>query len=955
MSSSVSPRRLEQELRRRLEGEVRFDAGSLALYSTDASNYRQVPVGVVLPRHEGDIRHAVALARENQVPVLMRGGGTSLGGQSCNAALVLDCSKYMTAIRRIDYAAGVAVVEPGLIPAQLNAELAPHGVFFPPDPATKDRCTIGGMIGNNSCGAHSAAYGKTVDHLLGLEVLLYDGTRLVLGSLGAGAAAGAAARTAREEEIFAGLKRISEHYGDLVREHYPRIPRRISGYNLDELLPERGGHVARALVGSEGTLAITLAAAVGIVPRPRELVLVALGLADIFVAADQVPWVLEHHPEALEAFGREMVDFGSAKGLAGARLLPSGAAYLVVELGGATLDEARARGEALIASARHAAECRGAVLLAGQRERDAVWGLRESGLGAGAPRPGFPPVFPGLEDVAVPPARLGAYLRAFDRLLQRRGLVASMYYGHFGEGCVHCRISFDLRSPAGIAQFRATVEEASSLLHDFGGAPSGEHGDGLARSELLPRIFGSELIAAFGEFKRLFDPEGRMNPGNIVAPYPLDSHLRLGPGFRPRAPETVFDFSGDGGLAGHTLRCVGLGKCRKLEGGTMCPSFMVSHEEALSPRGRAHLLFEALSGDLLPGGLADESLRETFAQCLGCKSCKTECNAAVDVAALKAEFLDHYYRRHARPLSARVFGRFPQWARLAALAPRAVNAGNALLSGPLKALLGVHPQRRLPRFAPRTFRAQMARRPARFAAGRRVVLFPDCFNNHCEPPVLLAGVAVLECAGFEAVVPREATCCGRTLISAGMLEAAREQLGHAVRTLKPYLADGLIVVGLEPGCILTFRDELPRLLPHDPDALALSRSALLLDEFLAQHAPEFAPAPLAAHALVHGHCHHRAITGMESEIGLLEKVPGLDLEVLDSGCCGMAGAFGYEKENYEMSRALAERVLRPAIRRAPAGSVVIADGFSCRTQVRHFCPEAKVLHLAQVLSRQLPS
>jgi len=949
MAKSVSSGNLEQELRRRLEGDVRFGPDSLAIYSTDSSNYRQVPIGVVLPRHEGDILSALAIARENQLPLLMRGGGTSLGGQTCNVALVIDCSKYMTAIRSIDYSAGVTVVEPGLIQGQLNAVLGPHGVFFPPDPATKDRCTIGGMIGNNSCGAHSAAYGKTVDHVVALDVLLYDGTRLQLGGNGP-ATAEPASRPRREQEIFAGLKSISQRYGDLVRERYPRIPRRISGYNLDELLPERGFNVARALVGSEGTLAITLGATLAIVPRPKELVLVALGFADIFVAADQVPWILEHRPEALEAFGQEMVDFGSAKGLVGARLLPSGAGYLVVELGGATLEEARTRGEALIQSARRVSACNGTVLLADKSERDAVWGLRESGLGAGAPRPGFPPVFPGLEDVAVPPAKLGAYLREFDRLLKRRQLVASMYYGHFGEGCVHCRISFDLLSPSGIAVFRATMEEVSELLRQFGGAPSGEHGDGIARSELLPHMFGAELMEGFREFKKIFDPDGRMNPGNLVDPYPMDSHLRLGPDFHPRQVDTIFDFTSDGGIAGATMRCVGLGKCRKLDAGTMCPSFMVSHEESRSTRGRARLLFESLSSELLPGGFADETIRETLDECLSCKSCKTECQAAVDMSTLKAEFLSHYYRSHRRPLSAHVFGKFNEFAQLASRMPGVVNALNSSLAGPLKALLGVHPERKLPQFARHTFRAQFERRTRRPNAGRSVVLFPDCFNNNCEPEVLLAGVAVLEHAGFDVVVPHEVACCGRTLISNGMLEQAREQLAATMKILKPQVLRGLSVVGLEPSCILTFRDELPRIFPNDADAQALSHATFLLDEFLVQQAPHFVPSGFAARALVHGHCHHKAIAGMQCETGLLQRVHGLNFEVLDAGCCGMAGAFGYDKDKYEMSRAIAERALLPAIRKSPKGTVVVADGFSCRAQIRHFCPETRVLHLAQVLS-----
>ena len=980
----VSQSSFERELRRVIEGEVRFDRGTAAVYSTDSSNYRQVPVGVVIPRHEEDVARAVRLARENAVPILARGGGTSLSGQTCNTALVLDFSKYMNTIQRIDRNLGLAVVQPGVVQSHLNAALAPYGLFFAPDPSTKDRCTVGGMIGNNSCGAHSAAHGKTSENLLALDVLLYDGTRLKLGPVSDAEFDATVSAGGRTAEIYQQLRSITTRYGDLVRSRFPKIPRRVSGYNLDELLPENGFNLARALVGSEGTLGITLSATVRAVPRPKQVVLVTLGFADVYLAADAVPWILEHRPEALEGFDQQLVDFGKSKGLDAIRLLPSGCAFLVIELGGATLDEARGRGDALMQQAQRMPECTGSKLLIDPVERDSVWRLRESGLGSGAPRPGFPRTWPGAEDVAVAPAKLGAYLRRFNTLLEKRQLRVSIYYGHFGQGCVHCRVTFDMLSPEGIAVFRATMEELGDLVGEFEGSISGEHGDGIGRSELLPRMFGSELIPVFEEFKRVFDPDGRMNPGSIVRPHPLDSHLKLGPNYRPLQITTYFDFGADGGFMGAALRCVGIGKCRKTDAGTMCPSYMATREELHSTRGRARVLFEALNG-ALPGGFTDDAMHEALDLCLSCKSCKTECPAAVDMAIYKAEFLSHYYQQHRRPLIAHALGRINEWAALASHAPGLVNSlSRSFLARPMKRALGIHPNRDLPRFAKETFRrwfiardgaapAQVAPASGRLSRGRpalapvgetptgtaaetaalppEVVLFPDTFNNFYEPEVAIAGTHVLERAGFHVSIPPSQICCGRPLYDQGMLDLAKQRLREAMRVLGPYAERGVPIVGLEPGCILTFRDELPRLFPNEPVAKALAEGTFMLDEFLARKAPAYAPPPRQGRALLHGHCHQKAISGLKHETALLGRMAGLELEVLDAGCCGMAGAFGYEVDHYEISKVLAERVLVPAIQRSEPGTIVISDGFSCRSQVRHFCPEARVMHLAQVLDQ----
>jgi FAD/FMN-containing dehydrogenase/Fe-S oxidoreductase len=940
---------LQNELRRRVEGEVRFDAGSRALYSTDASNYRLIPLGVVLPRHEGDVIAAAALARDNQVAILPRGGGTSLAGQTCNHALVLDFSKYLSTIRSIDAERKLAIVEPGVVLTQLNSAAAKFDLQFAPDPTTKDRCCLGGMIGNNSCGAHSVQYGKTVDNLLEIDALLYDGTRMLLGP----ASDEEIARRGRAGEIFAQLIALRNRHAERIRSGFPQIPRRVSGYNLDQLLPENGFNLARALVGSEGTLAMTLSATVALVARPRYRALLVMGFRDMFEAADQVPWILEHRPQALEGFDSRLVEFCRTKaGASGVeRTLPAGGGYLMVEFGANSADDARARAAGLASAAERQPVRAALKLFSDEREQSAVWELRESGLGASAVIAGRPRTWPGAEDVAVAPAKLGGFLRRFNALLDGYQLEAATFYGHFGDGCVHCRINFDFSSPEGVRRFRSAMEAIAELVAEFGGSLSGEHGDGRARSELLPKIFAPKLIEAFAEFKRIFDPESRMNPGVIVAPDGLDAHLRAAASAHPVG--TNFDFSADGGFAGAASRCVGIGKCRHSTGGTMCPSYMATSEEAHSTRGRAHLLFEALTGDFLAGGAADSAIHDALDLCLACKGCKRECPAGVDMATYKAEFLSHYYERHRRPLAAHLFGRIHQAARVGQFTPRIANRLAQL--GPsrvaLRRLFGIHPERTLPAFAAQSFRTWFRRRARAPSRARKVVLFPDTFTNFFDPHVARAAVEVLERAGFEVEIPAVDLCCGRPLFDQGMLDTARRWLARAMDTLTPLVNAGKTIVGLEPSCLLTFRDELPGLFPADPRAPKLARSSLLLDEFLARDAPEIALPALSGRAgLLHGHCHQKAIAGLDSEIAILKRIPGLQLQMPDSGCCGMAGAFGYDADHFEVSRAVGERVLLPAVRAAGPQTIIISDGFSCRSQIAQFCPGRRAMHLAEVLN-----
>jgi FAD/FMN-containing dehydrogenase/Fe-S oxidoreductase len=957
---------LKNQLARVIEGEVRFDAGTRALYATDASNYRLVPVGVVIPRHEQDVMRAVALARENRVPILSRGGGTALAGQTTNTALVLDFSKYMNAVGQVDPDRQVAVVEPGVVQAQLNGAAAEYGLFFAPDPATKDRCTLGGMIGNNSCGAHSAAHGKTVDNLIKLDVLLYDGTRLSLGGGGEGEYGDAVRSGGRVAELYRKMRQLAKAHGELVRARYPKIPRRVSGYNLDQLLPENGFNLARAVVGSEGTLAIIMNATVRLVPIPRKIALVVMGFDDVFGAADQTPWLLQHRPQALEGFDHRLPDFAREKGLPGVRYLPRGSAFLIAELGAETDDDLRAAADAVRHQAEQVAACTGVAVLHEASEQRAVWGIRESGLGAGALLPGQPRTWPGAEDCAVPPARLGDFLRRLVPLLARYQLAAATYYGHFGEGCVHCRINFDFFTAAGIAKFRAAMSDIGDLVVEFGGSLSGEHGDGRARSELLSKMYGRELLNAFREFKAAFDPDRMMNPGVVADPEPLDAHLRIGSKYSPQPLRTRFDFSNEGGLAGAALKCVGIGKCRKLDAGVMCPSYMATREEAYSTRGRAHLLYEALTSDLLPEGFADPALHDALELCLSCKACKTECPASIDMAAYKAEFLANLYETHRRPFPVEFFGRIHEIARAGSLAPTVFNALQLGSAGSiLRRVLRLHPERNLPKFAQQSFRRWFAQRqklgngseqkrgspsPEEGKAKPGVLLFPDTFTNFFEPEVAIAATEVLERAGFEVMLPTKDLCCGRPLYEAGRLDAGRSRLLEIVAALRPFVEGGVSIVGLEPSCLLTLRDELPALLPRLSDARKLAQNAMLLDEFLVAKAPQFRPTSLRGAALVHGHCHQKALAGMNSELALLNKAEGLRVEMPDTGCCGMAGAFGYDARRFDVSRVIAQRVLIPAVENSAADALIIADGFACRSQIRQFCAGRHPMHLAQALN-----
>jgi FAD/FMN-containing dehydrogenase/Fe-S oxidoreductase len=943
--AAVDARALASALRDTVGGEVRFGAGDRALYAATGANYRHVPIGVVIPRTTDDVVATVALCREHGAPIVPRGGGTALAGQTTNVAVVIDCSKYLNQVLEIDPERRLARVQPGVVLDHLRAEAEKHRLTFGPDPSTHAYCTLGGMIGANSCGVHSvqsAFYGpgpRTSDNVHELSVVTYRGRQLQLGPGGEGL----------PDDLAAELRALTDRYGDLVRERYPDIPRRVSGYNLDDLLPEKGFHVARALAGTEGTCVTLLEATVHLIDSPPHRTLVVAGYEDAAVAADHVPDVLQHRPLGLE--GVDEILIGDMTVLGQHRhdlsLLPDGRGWLLIETGGETPEEADERGREIMGTLERAGGgLRGLKLYDDRRSEQHVWDVREAGLGATAFVPGKPDTYEGWEDSAVPPERLGEYLRELRRLTDRYGYESALY-GHYGQGCVHARWNFDLVTKEGIATWRRFMDDAADLVLSLGGSLSGEHGDGQSRAELLPKMFGDELVEAFREFKAIWDPDWKMNPGKVVDPRPLTSDLRLGPDFHPPDVSTHFAFPADGGSFAHaTTRCVGVGKCRRTDGGVMCPSYMVTREEKHSTRGRARLLWEMLNGDELPLWDSPDVL-EALDLCLSCKGCTNDCPVNVDMPTLKAEYLSHHYARRIRPRQAYAFGLIDRWARIASRAPRLANAVTQApgLSTLAKAAAGVSMARRLPPFSTTTLQQWAANR--RPAGTQRVLLWPDTFTNFFEPENGVAAIETLEAAGFAVVVPQCRLCCGRPLYDYGFLTTARRYLEHTIESLRDEIRAGTPLVGLEPSCVAVFRDELRKMLPHDEDAKRLADQTFHLAEFLAAQ-DGYEPPRLERDVVLQGHCHAAATGGVEPEHELLRRM-GAHLSVPDSGCCGMAGAWGYEGAHYDVSRACGERGILPAVRAAPADAVIVADGFSCRHQIEQGDTGRRAVHFAQVL------
>jgi FAD/FMN-containing dehydrogenase/Fe-S oxidoreductase len=972
-TATIDVRGLRRRLEETVTGEVRFDAGTKALYATDASNYRQVPIGVVIPKTLEDIVAAHRACHEFGAPILNRGGGTSLSGETVNFAVVIDNSKYLTEIGDADAETQTVICQPGVINEQLNEKTGEQiGMIFGPDPSTHSRCTIGGNLGNNSCGIHSVQsqlYGpgpRTSDCVEALEVVTYDGERFWVGVGEEEQLDEIIAMGGRKGEIYAKLRDLRDRYGDLIRERFhpvDELPRRVSGYNLDELLPERGFNVARALVGTESTCVTFTQVKFKLTPALLMRTLVIVEYDHLHEAGKHVPEIIEWKPIGLEALDHELIrdQLIGGKHVSDIEELPRrdrpDSAWLMVQFGADTAEESLATAERfrdwLVEEKGYEAE-RVEVYRSEQEGGSSsdLWEIREGGLGATAFPPDGVDHWPGWEDSAVPPERVGDYICDLRALYDKYGLKGAMY-GHFGQGCIHSRVSFDLYTAEGVRKFRAFMEEAADLVVSYGGSLSGEHGDGQARAELLSKQYGEELVDAMREFKRIWDPDWKMNPGKVVDPYRLDEHLKLGTQYNPWRPPVRFSYELDKGDFAHAaLRCVGIGKCRVPDASTvMCPSYMVTREEKHSTRGRARMLYEMLQGEVITDGWQSEEVYDALDLCLACKGCTTDCPVQVDMPTFKSEFLHHHYKsaRRWRPRYAYAFGLIDQAARVGSQLPELVNFFTQTpgLSRVAKVAAGMARERQIPEFAPLTLQQWFrARGGTRNPSGRRVVLWPDTFNNHFHTDVGVACVEAIEAAGWQVVMPEGHVCCGRPLYDYGFLDLAERYLKRSLGVLREEIRQGTPVVGMEPSCLAVFKDELTGMLPHDDDAKRLAGNAFHFSAFFEQH--ELDVPRLERKALVWGHCHHKATGGIEPEHQLLERM-GLDLEPVSGGCCGLAGSWGFEQGHHDISLQCGEQALLPAVRDAAPDTLIVADGFSCKTQIEQGNTGRRALHVAQAM------
>jgi FAD/FMN-containing dehydrogenase/Fe-S oxidoreductase len=987
------------ELQAAIRGDVQGDAVSRALYATDASIYQIEPVAVVLPREADDIAAALRIARRHRVPVVPRGGATSLAGQVVGRAIQLDFTKYMRRLLEVDPAGEWAWVEPGIVLDQLNAQLAPLGRKFAPDVSPSNRATIGGMIGNNSSGMYSLVYGKTIDHVLELRVMLADGSVAHLRPLDAETLREKLTADSLEGRAYRTLHRLAREHAGEIAARYPRVLRRVGGYNLDAFVPEARVAMPRPafgppapaadapfnitplIVGSEGTLAIILAAKVRLVARPPHTAIGILAFDTLDAALDAVVPCLECNPTAVELMDDILLDL-TRKSREYSQYLAtfvSGepGALLQVEFFGDSAADVQAQLDAL---EHHIRDVRGIACsftrAVTAQEKQHVLQVRKAGL------PLLQSLSPDLkpetfvEDSAVPPERLSAYIRAFRDICHGHG-VRVAFYGHASVGLMHARPLLNLKNPDDVRTMRAIAEAIKDLVIEYGGALSGEHGDGMLRGEFNRELFGERLYEAFGELKRTFDPLGLLNPGKIVDAPPMDANLRYGAGYRQTIPLTThFRFADTGGIAGAADLCNGNGMCRKLSGGTMCPSYMVTRDEEHSTRGRANALRMVFSGALPANELTSPRMKEVMDLCIECKGCTGECPSRVNMTRLKSEWLAHYYTANGVPLRTRLFGNIRLINRIgSALAPLANRALQLPGIGRInEALLGISRHRRLPSFAAEPFHRWHERRlkvesamlkvegkpstlqPSTFNPSPTVVLFPDTFADYNDPHIGRAAVRLLEAAGYNVILPARRVCCGRPLISKGLLPEVTSLMRQQLDALGPYAAAGIPILGLEPSCILTFRDELPDLI-DDPRAAMLAANSFLIDEFLAHEVQAGRiTLPLRGGAprrfLLHGHCHQKALIGSSHALALLRQIPGADVREVDSGCCGMAGSFGYEAEHYLISQQIGERALFPAVRSLPADAEIVAMGTSCRHQIadgagRH------ARHLVEVLADAL--
>ncbi len=956
------PEGLKSALVRSISGRCDFSDAGIALYTSDASNYRQVPHGVVFPKSIDDVVAAVSVCREYSVPVLMRGGGTSQNGQTVNNAIIIDCSQHLNRVLSIDVDAKTALVEPGIVCDALKAEAEEHGLTWGPDPATHSRCTLGGMIGNNSCGPHSMLAGKTVENVIELEVLTPTGERFWVGPTSDIELEAIIAGNDQRADIYRNLKALRDEYADLIRQKYPDIKRRVSGYNLDQLLPENGFNVARALVGSEGTCVSILQAKLNLIDNPEYKQLIVLGFDDIFIAGDSVPEIMPFSPIAMEG-----LDWAIVGGLIDRQLrlnevalLPDGKAWLLVELADNNTETLARRCREFQTAMEGSARVKSVLPVNDPAMVKDFWTIREQGASATSMslRPEDPDPIVGWEDTAVDPLQLGDYLREFSALVKRYGYTTSLY-GHFGDGCIHARITFDTRTEAGVKKFRAFSREIAETVVRFGGSLSGEHGDGQAKAEFLPIMFGDELITAFDRFKAAWDPELRMNPRKVVNPYRVDENLRLGPDYQPAPVNTTLKFHEDiGGFSRTTERCIGMGKCRAATG-AMCPSYQATGEERYSTRGRAHLLHELIRGELIKEGFSNKDIADSLEHCLSCKACKSECPTQVDIASYKSEFMAKHYQQNKRPYNHYFL------AHIGTLLPRAAKySGPAnffqkgIFGSAVRKFLDIHPQKDLPAISKEPFTTAVAKESTStddhfYYIGDQsqptVVLWADTVNNHYRPHLLHSAIAIAKTCGYSIAVAKSHFCCGRPLYEYGYLDQAKQQLQQILDNFQDNLPESAPVIVLEPSCLSVFKDELLRMYPDDDRATDLSSRATTVTAWLST-LDTLAVTPFK-HGILHLHCHDKAITNGASDRQWMNQCFENVTEP-ESGCCGMAGTFGIKNKTHHIGQKLFNRALAPAIQAATNDTIVVSNGFSCAEAIRDNTTQ-KALHPLEVIEQCL--
>jgi FAD/FMN-containing dehydrogenase/Fe-S oxidoreductase len=949
------------KLQGRIAGEVRFDPMTKVLYSTDASIYEIEPLGVVIPRTPEDVIATVEICSHYGVPVLPRGAGTALAGQAVGRAIHLDMSKHLNQILEVNAEEHWARVQPGVVLDELNAQLRSHGLWFAPDPSPSNRATLGGMIGNNSSGARSLIYGRTMEHVLEMKAILSDAQTITTRSLTHDEQEAKLRMPGLEGDIYRAVQQLVSTHRDEIIKRYPKIMRRVGGYSLDEFVNGKPFNLSRILVASEGTLATTLEARINLEPRPKMTALMVVHYRTMLEALESTMEILTTGPSAVELVDKYIMDLTRANmELSRQMTFVQGnpGALLLVEYYGTSREELAAKLDRLETHLKRLGIGIAFTRAVTPEDQQKIWKVRKSGLGLLLGMLGDKKPIAGIEDTAVPPERLADYIRRLDDLVRSHGTEAA-YYAHASVGCLHIRPLIDLKQEPEVEQFRSIATQVCELVMEYGGANSAEHGDGLARSCFNEKFFGPTLYRAFKELKASADPKGIMNPGKIVDAPPMTENLRYGRKYRARQIKTFFRYGREGGFDRAIEMCNGAAVCRKKLEGTMCPSYMATLEEEHSTRGRANALRAAINGHLPEDALTSPRMYEVLDLCLECKGCKAECPSNVDMAKLKSEFLTLYYAQHGTPLRARLFAKIEQLNRLGcAFAPMSNwVARSAQARWFFHRVLGIHRNRQLPPFASQTFDRWFVGRKGARAAARQgpVVLFNDCYMSYNYPEIGKAAVKVLETAGFE-VILAEKKCCGRPMISKGLLQEAKANAAYNVDRLSQYAAKGIPIVGCEPSCILIFRDEYPDLV-DDPRVAALAKSTFMIEEFLVGlHQRGALNLPFiqgAKSLLLHGHCHQKALIGSAPSLQVLRLVPGAKVEEVDSGCCGMAGSFGYEEEHYDLSIAIGNRRLFPAVRAKGPEWEIVAAGVSCRQQIPHGTGR-RARHLVEVLAEALP-